>query len=144
MSKKRLFSHSIHNIFTVPQRKDKHFRIINRARNSFQNIINGARGGLVEEKWGFNLARARAQQCADLVSAEGQKSQEVLTPIPDNLEELCEVGFLQKIVDSRTKLELWFCLKNQRLYGKGKPILIADGRDRHSIQKLCARAFYMS
>lgn len=59
------------------------------------------------------------------------------TSAPDMLEDLCELGFLQKIVEPKKNVRLWHCLKNQRPDGKGKPILMADGIELDSISKLC-------
>ncbi len=74
----------------------------------------------------------------ELAKAEEDKGEVIhASEIPDQLEDLCEVGFLQRIIEPKKNIKLWHCLKNQRLYGKGKPILMGDGQDRDSIQKLC-------
>lgn len=76
-------------------------------------------------------------QWLERVTEEGELRKETLTPIPDNLEDLCPLENLQKIVDPKDGLRKWFCLKNQDPEKKGKPILMADGKDRQSIQLLC-------
>ena len=78
-----------------------------------------------------------ADQWLDSLSTEGDPLQAGVSTIPDNLEDLCALENLQKIVDPKDDIRKWFCLKNQDPEKKGKPILMADGKDRHSIQLLC-------
>lgn len=73
----------------------------------------------------------------ELASAEDDQTEVVQSDIPGQLETLCKLDFLQKIIEPKKSVKLWHCLKNQRPDGKGKPILMGDGRDRESIQKLC-------
>lgn len=53
------------------------------------------------------------------------------------LAEICELNFLKRIVDKKTGDRLYHCLKQQRPNGKGKPIILADGRDIESIKDIC-------
>jgi len=75
--------------------------------------------------------------------AESERSDGVLIPeihYPDDLEfeQTCPFGYLKKIATPRHKGELWYCLKQQGPSKKGKPELLADGKDKTSIRKICA------
>ena len=68
---------------------------------------------------------------------EPEGAEVVSLDIPLHLEDMCKLGFLQTIIEPKKSIKLWHCLKNQRPDGKGKPILMGDGKDRESIHKLC-------
>ena len=52
-------------------------------------------------------------------------------------EETCPFGFLKRISDKQGSEELWHCLKQQGPDNKGKPMLLADGRNKQSIRAIC-------
>ena len=54
-----------------------------------------------------------------------------------DLSEFCELNFLQRLVDPKDSNLKWFCLRASRPDRKGKPILMGDGRDEPTIEKLC-------
>jgi hypothetical protein len=53
------------------------------------------------------------------------------------IETLCDLDFLQRIIDPKDGLHKWFCLRGSRPDRKSKPILMGDGRDPDTINKLC-------
>lgn len=110
----------------------------NEAQKEYSNdVLSKAKDIFGTETKGESLFKI-IEQWAETTLAEGDPIQENLTPIPDQLEDMCALDFLQKIIDPKSGLRLWFCLKNQGPNMKGKPLLMADGKDRESIQKLCA------
>lgn len=58
---------------------------------------------------------------------------------PDDLhfENTCPFGYLKKITTGPHEFELWSCLKQQGPSKKGKPIVLADGRNKDSIRAIC-------
>jgi len=60
------------------------------------------------------------------------RASEILDP-----NQICELGFLQRILDPKTQAYLYHCLKQQRPNAKGKPVILSDGRDMDSIRKIC-------
>ncbi len=50
---------------------------------------------------------------------------------------ICDLGFLQRIIDAKDGAHKWFCLRASGPDRKGKPILMGDGRDQTTINKLC-------
>ena len=57
------------------------------------------------------------------------KDAEIILPDDYELESICNFGFLKKIIDPRTQIKKWFCLKKMGLKGTGKPILLADAKN---------------
>lgn len=55
----------------------------------------------------------------------------------ENIEDICELGFLQKLIDPKDGIIKYFCLRTQDPTKKGKPILMSDGADILSIKKIC-------
>lgn len=111
---------------------------LNEAQREFSNdVLSKAKDIFGTESKGESLFKI-IEQWDELASAEEDKGQVLhASEIPDQLEDLCELGFLQRIIELKGDRELWHCLKNQRPDGKGKPIIMADGKTRTSIQKLC-------
>lgn len=61
---------------------------------------------------------------------------EILYPRDTEFEAICPFGFLKQLVDKKGS-EKWHCLKQQGPDKKGKPVLVADGKDRQSIKAIC-------
>lgn len=99
--------------------------VLSKAKELFGTTTKGESLFKIIEQWDERLL------------AEGDPLQDGVSTIPDNLEDLCALENLQKIVDPKDGIRKWFCLKNQDPDKKGKPILMADGKDRKSIQLLC-------
>lgn len=53
------------------------------------------------------------------------------------LTDICDLGFLQRIIDPKTGQKKWFCLRGSRPDRQNKPVLMGDGYDEDSIRKLC-------
>jgi len=109
----------------------------NEAQKDFANKILGKAVERFDTDSKGETLYALLQDWDEMITYGGEHPNKEYVAVPDQLEDLCELGFLQKIVDPKTNVLLWHCLKNQRPDGKGKPILMADGRDRQSITKLC-------
>lgn len=108
----------------------------NEAQKDFANQVLGKAVELFETDTKGDTLYALLDDWNKLTSDKEAITKDFVA-VPDMLEDLCELGFLQKIVDPNENVLLWHCLKNQRPDGKGKPIIMADGRDRQSITKLC-------
>ncbi len=62
---------------------------------------------------------------------------ELFYPDEKEFEATCPFCFLRLISDSYGREELWHCLKQQGLHNKGKPVLLANGKDKKSIRAIC-------
>ena len=62
---------------------------------------------------------------------------EIHYPGECEFEATCPFGFLKFLSDRNGIEELWHCLKQQGPDRKGKPVILADGRNKKSILAIC-------
>jgi len=70
--------------------------------------------------------------------AESILEPEVIRKEEIGLEKICPLGVLRKLIDPKDQVKKWYCLRGISQTKKGKPQLVADGRDIESIKQFCS------